>query len=78
MSDEKLIKKFLSDKNHITVGDCCRLLTTFGFKLRKRGGSHQVYHKEDEAPITVINPKKMKYVKPAYVNLIIKRLKLED
>ena len=77
MSDEKLIKKFLTDKMHITVEDCDRLLTLYGYEYRKHGGSHRVYHKKGGVPVTVVTPKNKKYVKPAYVNLIIKRLNLE-
>ncbi|MDD4860295.1 MAG: type II toxin-antitoxin system HicA family toxin, partial [Dehalococcoidales bacterium] len=62
---------------HITVEDCDRLLTVHGFELRKGGGSHRVYHKKSDAPVTVVSPKDNKYVKPGYVNLIIKRLNLE-
>ena len=41
------------------------------------GGSHLVYHQKGNIPITVITPKNNKYVKPGYVKLIIKRLRLE-
>lgn len=74
---EKLIHKFHTDKVHITVEDCDRLLTAYGYELRKSGGSHRVYHKKSGAPVTVVTPKGKKYVKPGYVNLIIKRLNLE-
>lgn len=76
--DEKLIKKFLSDKGHITTDDCSKLLTALGYKLHKSGGSHQVYHKKGETPITVVIPKGGKYIKTPYVNRIIKDLGLEE
>jgi len=74
----KLIQKFLADKKHITVDDCDRLLTAYGFKLRKSSGSHRVYHRKGDTPVTVVTPKGKKYVKPGYVNLIIKRLNPEE
>ena len=76
--DEKIIKKFINDKMHITVEDCDRLLTLYGYELRKSGGSHKAYHKKGDAPITIVTPKNKKFVKPSYVNLIIKRLNLEE
>lgn len=76
--NEKLIRKFLNDKMHITVEDCDKLLTTYGFKLRKSSGSHRVYHRKGGKPVTVVNPKGKKYVKPSYVNLLIKCLNLEE
>jgi hypothetical protein len=75
---ENLIKKFLNDKMHITVEDCDRLLTLYSYKRHKSGGSHQTYHKKGASPITVITPKNTKYVNSAYVQLIIKYLKLGE
>jgi len=75
---EKLVNKFLTDKRHITVEDCDRLLTASGYALRKSSGSHQTYHKKGYRPITVVIPKNTKYVNSAYVNLIIKYLNLEE
>jgi predicted RNA binding protein YcfA (HicA-like mRNA interferase family) len=75
---ENLVNKFLNNKMHITVGDCDKLLVYFGYKRHKRGGSHQTYHKKGAAPITVITPKNTKYVNSAYVQLIIKYLKLGE
>jgi predicted RNA binding protein YcfA (HicA-like mRNA interferase family) len=74
---EKLVEKFLTDKTHITVEDCHRLLTGFGYSLHKKGGSHQSYHKKGEAPVVIIIPKNTKYVKPGYVMKIIKRFNME-
>jgi len=74
--DEKLVKKFLSRKN-ITVDDCDRLLTNYGYNTHKSGGSHRVYHQKGAIPIVVVTPKKSKYVNTAYVDLIIKGLNLE-
>ena len=78
MADERLVRKFLTDKAHITVADCERLLASYGYELRKSGGSHRTYHKNGERPITIVSPKNTKYVKRAYVNLVIKQLKLEE
>ncbi len=75
--NEKLIEKFLTDRMHITVEDCDKLLTACGYELHKKGGSHQTYHKKGDTPISVVNPKGTKYVKPGYVDLIIKKLNLE-
>ncbi|MDO8577905.1 MAG: type II toxin-antitoxin system HicA family toxin [Dehalococcoidales bacterium] len=74
---EKLIQKFFTKKSRITIADCDRLLTAYGYELRKGGGSHRTYHKKDARPITVVAPKGTKYVKSVYINLIIKYLKLE-
>ena len=73
-----MVKKFLNDKTHITVDDCDRLLTDFGYKLKKGAGSHRVYHKKETTPVIVVIPKNTKYVKPGYVWLIVKKLKLEE
>ncbi len=62
-ANEKLVEKFLSDKMHITVEDCDKLLTVYGYELRKGSGSHNTYHKKDARPITVVTPKGTKYVK---------------
>jgi predicted RNA binding protein YcfA (HicA-like mRNA interferase family) len=75
-SAEKLVNKFLSRKN-ITVEDCDRLLTTFGYEFHKSGGSHRVYHKKGAKSITVVTPKHSRYVNSAYVDLVIKALNLE-
>jgi len=75
--DEKLIKKFLTDKTHITFDDCDTLLTDHGYGLHKQGGSHRTYHKTGTTPIIVVIPKNTKYVKPGYVEMIIKKLNLE-
>lgn len=76
--NEKLIRKFLVDKMHITVGDCDSLLNAYGYELRKSGGSHRVYHKKGDAPVIVVIPKKSRYVLSPYVNRIIKDLGLEE
>jgi predicted RNA binding protein YcfA (HicA-like mRNA interferase family) len=75
-SDERLVNKFLTDRLHITVDDCDRLLVATGYVLRKSGGSHQTYHKKGCKAITVVIPKNTKYVKLVYVNLIIEHLEL--
>ena len=75
-SVDKLVNKFLSGKN-ITVEDCDRLLIFYGYDYHKSGGSHSVYHQKGTKAITVVMPKKSKYVNTAYVDLIIKGLNLE-
>ncbi|MEK7353044.1 MAG: type II toxin-antitoxin system HicA family toxin [Chloroflexota bacterium] len=72
------MRKFLTDKTHITVADCGRLLTRYGYKLHKGGGSHRTYHKKGVRPITVVAPKKSRYVISPYINTIIRDLKLEE
>jgi len=76
-SAEKLINKFLCRKN-IMVEDCNRLLVYYGYNYHKSGGSHRVYHQKGAKSITVVIPKKSKYVNTAYVDLVIKGLKLEE
>ena len=75
---EKLVRQFLTDQMHITIEDCERLLTTYGFEYRKGRGSHRAFHRKGERPIIIITPKHTKYVKREYVELIVKRLNLED
>ena len=75
---DKLIKKFLDDSKRITIENCDELLTSFGYELKKGGGSHRTYHKKGARPITVVIPKGTKYIYSVYANLIIKILKLED
>jgi predicted RNA binding protein YcfA (HicA-like mRNA interferase family) len=75
--DDKLLHRFLSRRN-ITVGDCDKIIVAHGYELKRKGGSHRTYHKKGAIPITVVTPKNSKYVKIAYVNLIIKYLKLEN
>ncbi len=77
-SDEKLIDKFLTDKMHITVDDCEKLLVSKGWEKRKGKGNHMVYHKKGDRPIIIVVPKNTKYVKPGYVRLIVNTLHLED
>jgi hypothetical protein len=72
----KLINKFLSRKN-ITVEDCDRLLIYYRYEYHKTGGSHHVYHQKGAKSITVVIPKKSKYVNTAYVDLVIQGLNLE-
>jgi predicted RNA binding protein YcfA (HicA-like mRNA interferase family) len=78
VKDEKLIQKFLTDDRHINVDDCDKLLKGYDYEYHKSGGSHRGYHKKGEPPIIVVTPHHSKYVKPGYVKLIIKRLKLEE
>ena len=74
---EKLVEKFLKDKTHITVEDCHRLLTGYGYSLHKKGGSHKSYHQKGYAPFVIITPKNTKYIKPGYVMEIVKRFNME-
>ena len=74
---EKLVKKFLTDKTHIKIGDCDRLLTAYGYRLRKGSGSHRTYHRKGDRPLTIVAPKGTKYVYSLYVNRIISELELE-
>lgn len=78
MSDEKLIKKFLTDQRHINVDDCDGLLRKHGYDYHKNAGSHRVYHKKGSISITVVVPKGTRYIKSLYVKQIVKDLKLED
>jgi len=76
--NEKLVRKFFTDKRHITIDDCDQLLTAYGYELHKGGGSHRTYHKKGVHPVTVITPKKSKYVISPYINAIIRDLRLEE
>lgn len=76
-ANERLVEKFLTDKTHITVEDCDKLLTSYSFVYRKSRGSHRAYHKKGEKVITVTTPKDKRFVKPGYIELIIKKLNLE-
>lgn len=76
--NEKLVRKFLTDKMHITVEDCDQLLTDYGYSLHKKGGSHRSYHKYGTTPINIVSPKKSRYILIAYVNRIIKDLGVEE
>ena len=76
--NEKLVKKFITDKMHVTIEDCDKLLTAYGYDLRKGGGSHLTYHKKGSRPITVVTPKGTKYVNTLYINGVIKILELEE
>jgi predicted RNA binding protein YcfA (HicA-like mRNA interferase family) len=76
-SDDKLVKKILTRKN-VTVKDCDKLLTNYGYEWHKGGGSHRVYHQKGTKSITIITPKKSKYVVSLYVNAMIKDLGLEQ
>ena len=69
----KLINKFLSGKN-ITVDDCDRLLIYYGYAYHKSGGSHRVYHRANAKSITIIIPKKSKYIASLYINQLLKDL----
>ncbi len=74
---EKLTQKFLNDKLRITIQDCDRLLTIYGYALHKGGGSHRVYHKKGAISITIVAPKKSKFVIAPYINKLIMDLGLE-
>ena len=74
---EKLVEKFLTDKQHVTLDDCDRLLTIYGYALHKGGGSHRVYHKKGAISITIVAPKKSKFVIVPYINKLIMDLGLE-
>ena len=73
--DEKLIRRFLSKRN-ITVDDCDKLLRACGYSCHKKAGSHQTYHKKGDTPINIVIPKNSKYIKPGYVDKIIRKLNL--
>ena len=75
-SIDKLINKFLSGKN-ITVEYCDRLLIYHRYEYHKTGGSHRVYHRTDAKSITIIIPKKSKYIASLYINQLLKDLGLE-
>jgi predicted RNA binding protein YcfA (HicA-like mRNA interferase family) len=75
--NEKLVRRFLAKKN-ITVTDCDKVLTLYGYELHKSRGSHKVYHKKGAMPVTIVVPKGTRYVKTPYIDAIIRILKLGD
>lgn len=77
-ANEKLLLKFLTDKMHITVEDCEKLLNAYGYELRKGSGSHRAYHKKGATPIIIVTPKNSRYILSPYVKRIIKYLGLEE
>jgi len=77
-ANERLIKKFLNNQTHITIEDYTCIMLTFDYEQRKSSGSHRIYHKKGATSITIPVPKNTKYIKIAYVKLIIKYLQLEE
>jgi hypothetical protein len=77
VNTDKLINKFLTNKNHITMEDCDTLLIGYGYKPHKSSGSHQGYFRKDSKPIIIPRPHGTKYINILYVNRIINILHLE-
>lgn len=75
--EEKLIKKVLGKRN-ITIDDCDKILTLLGYTLRKGDGSHRVYHKKNARAIVIVAQKGTKFIKPFYIERLIKLLQLEE
>lgn len=74
---EKLISRFLAEPPEIDFDDVRNLLAIFGYSLRKGGsGSHQVFVKQGEDPITIplVSGRK---VKRTYIRRINEILDLE-
>ena len=78
MTTERLIHKILNDRMHITIDDCDRLLSHYRYTAHKKGGSHRTYHTKGDTPIIVVIPKHSRFVKPGYVDMLIKRLHLKE
>ena len=75
---EKLVEKFISQPERITINECIRLLNELGYKAKKKRGAECVFHRPSSRPINVPTPKKSKYMKSPYIKRIIKLLELED
>ena len=76
-STEKLVQKFLSRQNAITIADVRRLMTTFGYEEKKKHGSECVFHKTGSLPFNVPTVKG-RTVKSRYVKQLVKFLNLEE
>jgi predicted RNA binding protein YcfA (HicA-like mRNA interferase family) len=76
MSD--LEQKFLKHPGKITVDDCDRLLTSYGYELHRDNGSQRVYHKKNTTPIIIAAPHGTKYLKSNYIKKIVRLLGLEE
>jgi len=75
---EKLIEKFISQPERITINECVQLLNEFGYSAKKKRGAERVFHRSGSRPINVPTPKKSKYIKSPYIKRITKLLELED
>ena len=74
----KLVEKILRRPAEIDFRDVERLLKEFGYESRPRsGGSHYVFVKSHEPPITVPKSKGRK-VKRVYIERVIDRLNLKE
>jgi len=73
----RLVFRFIDHPNEIYVEDCIRLLEMLGYERKKQPGSHHVFHKRGAYPITIPTIKGRK-VKKAYVELLVKTLRLGD
>ena len=68
------VKKMLVNTKSWSFKDLSRLLKNFGFEESNKGGSHYVFRKKGEKPITI---PKHKPVGQVYAKNVIKRLNLE-
>jgi len=74
----KLVERILRRPPEVDFRDVERLLKEFGYESRSpRRGSHYVFVKPYERPITVPTLKGRK-VKRAYIDLVIDRLNLKE
>jgi hypothetical protein len=75
---ERLLRRFIFDQDKITLGDVERLLVDhFGYKLKKKPGSENVFHKKGANPFTVPTIKG-RHIKKIYVQRMVKILELEE
>ena len=72
----KFVKNILNNPKNVKFEEVDKLLKTFGYEVKSKGGSHFVYRKKNVYPITV--PYKRGSIKEIYVKQIIRQLKLEE
>ena len=73
---QKLIQKFLTKQNKVSVDDVIRLLEMLGYTEKKNPGSHRVFHKKGN-PVIPIPTISGRYLKKKYITLLVNNLVLE-
>ena len=74
----RLVGKFLYEPGKIDFDDVDTLCQAFGWRVKKKSGSHHTYHKAGEYPLTVPLPHSSRKIKPEYVRKVIRHLQLEE
>lgn len=71
MNKHELYEEIKEKRAHVTVHELIKLLTLFGFNLRRTGKNHFIAQYENKI-VTFAPPHPGKHVKKPYVNEIIK------